>query len=55
MYELVWKLQSEYAVFESHYIVALTKGAYTMLKDKKTKVVNVLRLYFMYKTYLLKV
>ena len=55
MYELVRKLQLEYAVFKSHYITIPTEGAYTTLKDKNTKVVNVLCLCFMYKTDLLKV
>jgi hypothetical protein len=36
-------------------IVALAEGAYTTLKDKKTKVVNALCLYFVYKATLLKV
>ena len=55
MYELVWKLQPEYAVSKSYYIAAPTEGAYTTLKDKKTKVVNILYLYFVYEAKLLKV
>jgi hypothetical protein len=51
----VWTLQPEYAVSKSHYIGAPAEGAYTTLKDKKTKVVNVLCLYFVYKAELLKV
>jgi hypothetical protein len=55
VYDLVRKLQPEYAVSKSHYIAAPAEGAYTSLKDKKTKVVNVLCLYFVYKAELLKV
>ena len=55
MYEIVWKLQPEYAVSKSHYVVAPAKGAYNTSKDKKTKIVNVLCLYFVYKAELLKV
>ena len=55
MYELVRKLQPEYAVSKSHYIAAPAEGAYTTLRDKKMKFVNVLCLYFVYKAELLKV
>ena len=54
VYEIVRKLQPDYAVSKSHYIAAPAEGAYTTLKDKKTKVVNVLCLYFVYKANLLK-
>ena len=55
VFDLARKLQPEYAVSKSHYIAASAEGAYTTLKDKKTKVVNVLCLYFVYKAELLKV
>ena len=55
VYKLVRKLQLEYAVSKSHYIATPAEGVYTTLKDKKTKVVNVLCLYFVYKAELLKV
>ena len=55
VFDLARKLQPEYAVSKSHYIAAPAEGAYTSLKDKKTKVVNVLCLYFVYKAELLKV
>lgn len=55
MYEIVRNLQLDYVVSKSHYIAAPEDGTYTTLKDKKTKVVNVLYLYFVYKTSLLEV
>jgi len=55
VYEIVRKLQPEYAVSKSHYIAAPTEGAYNTLTDKKTKVVHVLCLYFVYKAEFLKV
>ena len=55
VYKIVRKLQPDYVVSISHYIVAPVEGMYTTLKDKKTKVINVLCLYFMYKAKLLKV
>ena len=55
VYEIVRKLQPDYAVSKSHYIAAPAEGAYTTLKDKKTKVVDVLCLYFVYKANFLKV
>lgn len=55
VYEIVRKLQPEYAVSKSHYIAAPAEGAYSSLCDKKTKVVNVLCLYFVYKVEFLKV
>ena len=55
VYEILRKLQSEYAVSKSHYIAVPEEGAYNTLKDKKTKIVNVLCLYFVYKAELLKV
>ena len=48
-------MQPEYAVSKSHYVAAPAEGAYSTLKDKKTKIVNVLCLYFVYKAELLKV
>ena len=55
VFDLVRKLQPEYDVSKSHYIAAQAEGAYTSLNDKKTKVVNVLCLYFVFKAELLKV
>ena len=55
VYEIVRKLQPEYAVSKSHYVAAPAEGAYSTLKDKKTRIVNVLCLYFVYKAELLKV
>lgn len=54
MYEIVRKIQCHYVVSKSHYVVAPMEGVYTTLKDKKTKVVNVLYLYFVYRVNLLK-
>jgi len=53
VYELVRKLQPDYAVSKSHYLAAPAEGAFTSLRDKKTKQVNVLCLYFVYKAALL--
>jgi hypothetical protein len=55
VHDIVRKLQPEYAVSKSHYVAAAAEGAYSTLNDKKTKVVNVLCLYFVYKTELMKV
>ena len=54
VYEIVRKLQPDYAVSKSHYIAAPAEGAFSTLRDKKTKVVNVLCLYFVYEAKLLK-
>jgi len=54
VYEVVRKLQPEYAFSKSHYVAAVAEGAYSTVTDKKTKVVNVLCLYFVYKAELLK-
>ena len=55
VYEIVRKMQPDYAVSKSHYIAAPAEGVYTTLKDKKTKVMNLLCLYFVFKASLLKV
>ena len=55
VYKIVQKLHLEYVVSNSHYIAAPTEGAYSTLKVKKSKVVNILCLYFLYKAKLLKV
>ena len=55
VYKIVQKLHLEYVVSKSHYIAAPTEGAYSTLKVKKTKVANILCLYFLYKAKLLKV
>ena len=55
MYEIVRKLQPDYVVSKSHYIAAPAEDTYTTLKNKKTKVINILCLYFVYKANLLKV
>ena len=47
------KLQPEYAVSKSHYVAAPAEGAYITTKDKKTKMLIVLCLYFVYKAELL--
>ena len=50
VFELVTrKMQPEYAVSKCHYIAAPAEGAYSTLKDKKTKVVDTICLYFVYK------
>jgi hypothetical protein len=54
VYDIVRKLQPEYAVSKSHYVAAPVEGAYSTLRDPKTKIVNVLCLYFVYKAELLK-
>jgi hypothetical protein len=54
VFELVQKLQPDYAVSKSHYVPAPAEGAYTTLKDKKTKVLSLLCLYFVFKANLLK-
>jgi hypothetical protein len=41
-------------VSKSHYVTAPAEGAYNSLTNKKTKVVNVLCLYFVYKAEFLK-
>ena len=43
------KMQPEYAVSKCHYIAAPAEGAYSRLKDRKTKVVDTICLYFVYK------
>lgn len=53
VYEIARKLQPEYAVSKSHYIAAPAEGAFSTLRDKKNKVVNVLALYFVYQAKLL--
>ena len=55
VYEIVRKLQPDYGVSKSHYIAAPAEGSYSTLKDQKTKVFDVLCLYFVYKANLLKV
>ena len=55
VYEIVRKLQPEYAVSKSHYLAAPAEGAYSTLRDKKTKQLNLLCLYFVYKAEVLKV
>ena len=55
VHEIARKLHPEYAVSKSHYIAAQAEGAYSSLTDKRTKVVNVLCLYFVYKVDILKV
>jgi hypothetical protein len=54
VFELVQKLQPDYAVSKSHYVPAPAEGVYTTLKDKKTKVLSLLCLYFVFKANLLK-
>ena len=54
VYEIVRKLQPEYAVSKSHYSPAPAEGAYSLLRDKKTIHVNLLCLYFVYKAELVK-
>ena len=54
VYDLVRKLQQEYAVSKSHYLAAPAEGAYTLVRDKKTKAVNLLCMYFVYKAEILK-
>lgn len=50
VFELVTrKMQPEYAVTKCHYIAAPAEGAYSTLKDKKTKVAEIVCLYFVYK------
>ena len=49
VYDLVRKLQSDYAVTKLHYIAAPSKGAYIMLRDKKTISLNLTCLFFVYK------
>lgn len=54
VFELVIKkTQTEYTVTKCHYIVVSTKVAYSTLKNKKTKVVYTICLYFVYNVYLL--
>ena len=55
VYEIVCKLQPEYAVLKSPYVAALADGAYNATKNKKTKMVKVICLYFVYKVELLNV
>lgn len=55
VYDIVRKMQPEYVVSKAHYIPAPAEGAYTSLRDKKTKSMGVLTLYFVYKATLLKV
>jgi hypothetical protein len=54
VYEIVRKLQLEYAVSKSHYVATPMEGTYNTLKVKKSKVFNVLCLYFVYKAKFLK-
>ena len=49
VYELVRRLQPDYAVSKSHYRAAPAEGAHNTLKAKKGKDVNLLCLYFVYK------
>lgn len=49
VYELVRRLQPDYAVSKSHYRAAPAEGAHSSLKAKKGKDVNLLCLYFVYK------
>ena len=55
VYDLVRKLQPDYAVSKSHYVAVPSEAAYLALKEKKTKSLNLLCLYFVYKTELLNV
>ena len=55
MFEIARKLQPDYVVSKSHYVAAPTEGVYTTLKDKKTIVMSLLCLYFVYRATLLKV
>lgn len=48
VYEIVKQLHTDYTVTKSYYISHLAEGVYLTLKDKNTKVVNVLCLYFVY-------
>ena len=54
VYEIVRKLQLDYNVTNSPYIVNPTQRTYSALKDKQNKVINVPCLYFVYQTKLLK-
>ena len=49
VYEIVRKLQPDYAYSKSHYIPAPAEGAYNTLRDKKSKNIDLLCLYFVYK------
>ncbi len=53
VYELVRKLQPDYAVSKSHYVAAPAEGAYSTGKEKKSKMPKVICLYFVYKAELL--
>ena len=54
VFDIALKLQPEYAVSKSHYVAAPAEGVYSTLKDKKTRVVSVLCLYFVFKATLYK-
>lgn len=54
VYEIVRKLQPDYAYSKSHYIPAPAEGAYSTLRDKKSKNIDLLCLYFVYKAELVK-
>ena len=54
-YEIVQKVQPVYVLSKSHYVATAAEGVYNTLKDKKMNMANVLCLYFVYKTELLKV
>ena len=55
VFTLVRKLQPEYAVSKSHYLAAPAEGAYTSVRDKRTKAVSLICLYFVYKAELVSV
>ena len=55
VYKMVQNLKPKYAVLKSHDVAAPAEGTYSTLKHKKTKIINVLCLYFVYKVELLKV
>ena len=55
VYELVRKLQPDYAASKSHYVAVPSEAAYLALREKKTKSLNLLCIYFVYKTELINV
>ena len=54
VYEVVRRLQPDYAVSKSHYSPAPAEGLYSVMKDKKTKRVESLCLFFVYKAELVR-
>ena len=55
VFKIVQKMQPKNAGSKSHYIATLAEEAHSTLKDKISKVVNILCLYFVYKAKFLKV